>query len=437
MLGSSLAVLAAQAVLTTAAPNGRWLSGFLDKSDAFLDKAEARAHRLFGLNACPAPALLPESCQNGASPSFPGLDSCCTNVPGGYFLQTQFWDTDPSVGPADSWTVHGLWPDNCDGSYDAYCDPSREYQDTKTILQNNAPPSLLKYMNEYWKDYKGDDNSFWNHEWNKHGTCISTLNTTCYGRKYDQYEEVVDYFEQTVKLFKKLPTYDWLAAEGIVPTTNQTYTLDQLQAAARKHFGYEAIWGCTSGNELNEAWYGFHTKGPLARGKFIPTSPDGSKSSCPTTGIRYLPKYSSPTSGSDSGSSGSGSTGSSPYGDSTPAFFNGIVNGTQEGCLISAGVWFTSGTCATLHLSPSSSSASLASGFTMVSSKGPCAVTNGTLSCADGNTASTFTLDSNDNLVFDGSSAFYAEAVPPANTKEAVYTESGHSVEFALKYAPQ
>lgn len=152
--------------------------------------------------------------------------------------------TDPSVGPADSWTVHGLWPDNCDGSYDAYCDPSREYQDTKTILQNNAPPSLLKYMNEYWKDYKGDDNSFWNHEWNKHGTCISTLNTTCYGRKYDQYEEVVDYFEQTVKLFKKLPTYDWLAAEGIVPTTNQTYTLDQLQAAARKHFGYEVRFGC-------------------------------------------------------------------------------------------------------------------------------------------------------------------------------------------------
>ena len=36
-------------------------------------------------------------------------DSCCVNTPGGMLLQTQFWDTDPSTGPSDSWTIHGLW----------------------------------------------------------------------------------------------------------------------------------------------------------------------------------------------------------------------------------------------------------------------------------------------------------------------------------------
>lgn len=36
-------------------------------------------------------------------------DSCCFIYPGGQLLQTQFWDTSPSVGPADSWTLHGLW----------------------------------------------------------------------------------------------------------------------------------------------------------------------------------------------------------------------------------------------------------------------------------------------------------------------------------------
>lgn len=34
---------------------------------------------------------------------------CCFNAPGGSLLQTQFWDTDPSTGPEDSWTIHGLW----------------------------------------------------------------------------------------------------------------------------------------------------------------------------------------------------------------------------------------------------------------------------------------------------------------------------------------
>jgi ribonuclease T2 len=48
-------------------------------------------------------------------------DSCCTVAKGGLVLQTQFWDTytgfekESQLLPKDSWTVHGLWPDNCDG----------------------------------------------------------------------------------------------------------------------------------------------------------------------------------------------------------------------------------------------------------------------------------------------------------------------------------
>ncbi len=51
------------------------------------------------------PITSPVSCHN--STSFP--DSCCFIYPGGQLLQTQFWDTGPSVGPSDSWTLHGLW----------------------------------------------------------------------------------------------------------------------------------------------------------------------------------------------------------------------------------------------------------------------------------------------------------------------------------------
>jgi ribonuclease T2 len=43
-------------------------------------------------------------------------------------LSTQYWDTHTGleaqgqVLPRDTWTLHGLWPDFCNGSYTQYCD---------------------------------------------------------------------------------------------------------------------------------------------------------------------------------------------------------------------------------------------------------------------------------------------------------------------------
>jgi ribonuclease T2 len=80
-------------------------------------------------------------------------------------LQTQFWDTSPSDGPVDSWTIHGLWPDHCDATYDSNCDASRAYTGIGTILQSFGATSILSYMQTYWKDQGGDDETFWEHEW--------------------------------------------------------------------------------------------------------------------------------------------------------------------------------------------------------------------------------------------------------------------------------
>lgn len=51
---------------------------------------------------CSQPEL---SCQT----RYRGQDTCCFNYPSGQFLQSQFWDADPAIGPEDSWTIHGLW----------------------------------------------------------------------------------------------------------------------------------------------------------------------------------------------------------------------------------------------------------------------------------------------------------------------------------------
>lgn len=48
-------------------------------------------------------------------------NTCCSPTPGGLVLQTQFWDTYTGLEkqgqllPKNSWGIHGLWPDFCDG----------------------------------------------------------------------------------------------------------------------------------------------------------------------------------------------------------------------------------------------------------------------------------------------------------------------------------
>lgn len=88
-------------------------------------------------------------------------------------------------------------------------------------------------------------------------------------------------------------------------------------------------------------------RGSVQTGDFVSAPPDGSKSSCPATGIKYIPKYlPAPT-----GTTTSGGPSATPTG--LPYAGKGYLNafpaaGTdKKGCLIGAGTWYTTGTCAT------------------------------------------------------------------------------------------
>ncbi|KAK4864021.1 hypothetical protein LT330_010231 [Penicillium expansum] len=213
--------------------------------------------------------------------------TCCFNYPGGALLQTQFWDTSPSTGPDDSWTIHGLWPDNCDGTYQSSCDSERAYSNITAILQDQDLGDLVDYMDDYWVDINGDNENFWSHEWSKHGTCVNTIDPSCYS-DYKPQEEVGDFFQKTVNLFKSLDTHKALAAAGITPSTSKTYTLSAIQKALTSMHGASVYVGCSSG-KLNQAWYFFNVKGNAIDGTYKAvdtlTTPG-----CPKTGIKYVPK---------------------------------------------------------------------------------------------------------------------------------------------------
>jgi hypothetical protein len=66
------------------------------------------------------------SCSAMAHPNV--TDSCGIETFGGLVLSTRFWNTytglesQGQVLPKNTWTLHGLWPDFCNGSYTQYCD---------------------------------------------------------------------------------------------------------------------------------------------------------------------------------------------------------------------------------------------------------------------------------------------------------------------------
>lgn len=190
-----------------------------------------------------------------------------------------------------------------------------------------------------------------------------------------------------------------------MPSIDATYTFADIQAALTAAHGFPVTISCSSG-ALDEIWYHYNVRGSVTTGDFVPTSPDGSKSACPDTGIKYIPKYlpATPT---------STTSGSVPTATGTPylgkGYLQAYTSGANKGCLISAGTWYTTGTCATYTATTSGECISLpflcspkfynqantfclGDGFTLTSSKGPCDIINGAFSCATANSAGIFTV---------------------------------------------
>ncbi|KAI6114944.1 ribonuclease T2 [Pisolithus thermaeus] len=248
------------------------------------------------------------SCENTTALT----NSCCNVVKGGLVLQTQYWDTYTGLEiygqllPSGTWTIHGLWSDNCDGSYDQYCDLTRQYDpdpspsvlpdgtpvppytgpSVKTFIEDFGRWDLLKYMETFWINQGTSNEDFWAHEFSKHATCTSTFDVACYEPDYKEHQDVVNFYETVVKVFQLYPTYNMLAAAGIVPSNGTTYTLAQI-TNAYSQTGAIPYLGCSgNGVVLDEVWYFHHVLGTEQYGHFK-TINSTTPSSCAAEGLWY------------------------------------------------------------------------------------------------------------------------------------------------------
>ncbi|SGZ56885.1 CIC11C00000005228 [Sungouiella intermedia] len=241
------------------------------------------------------------------APGIVSNSSCCYENYG-IIMQTQFWDFNPdylkgilkrtpersySSDVNQTFTIHGLWNDRCDGSYDQFCKPELEFTDSdnleNVIVNQFGRQDLYDLMIKYWiNGTVAGSQSLWQHEYNKHGTCFNTLQPNCFLGPYTKFENAVAYYQKAVEVWSGLPTYKFLEQADIVPTTEKKYNLSDVQnALAYGHHGKQVYVGCSQG-AISEIWYYHEVRGNVLNGQYKATD-TLTKSSCPGE-VWYLPK---------------------------------------------------------------------------------------------------------------------------------------------------
>ncbi|KAB5592487.1 Ribonuclease T2 [Ceratobasidium theobromae] len=388
------------------------------------------AHSLFARTSCSTTGVA--SCQNTTAQS----NLCCFESPGGQLVQTQvscllnlLWTTDLFMNTLFSFgtsiLVRGLPTAGqfMDSGPTIATEPTTRIAILPALTQISRP-DILSYMQTYWRDINGKDETFWEHEWAKHGTCMSTLKPACISSSV-RGQDAIYYFTRVVNLFKTLTTYEFLGAAGIYPSSTATYTLAQINAAVKAKWGYTPAFDCTSGS-LNAASYYYHLKGSIIDGTLVPI--DAPKAgSCGSTGIKYPPKSGSSVSTTGAGTGTTTSAASTGTAVPTKATIAAVTSsGTQTGCLLTAGTWSVQ-TCATYTLT------TVSDGFTLTTSKGLCQVSGGSLTCGSSVTSGSVFTSSGGLLTYGGSTAFTGDSTPSGTTQITIYAGSSHAQDITLK----
>ncbi|XP_048733907.1 ribonuclease Oy-like [Ostrea edulis] len=128
------------------------------------------------------------------------------------------------------WGIHGMWPTKTGTRGPTSCGTQP--------FDQNAISAILPKLKLLWPNMYSDSSeySFWEHEWSKHGTCASSLNSTSTEYKY---------FSKALDLYTRFNGQTLLGKQGIVPSSSATYNIKPTEAALKRELGVNALVQCT------------------------------------------------------------------------------------------------------------------------------------------------------------------------------------------------
>ncbi|VVT46932.1 uncharacterized protein SAPINGB_P001459 [Magnusiomyces paraingens] len=387
------------------------------------------------------PGNSPFSCSIPAA-----ADSCCYEATNGVFVASQKWES--GVGPFNLFTNNGLSAHKCSGGASQYCDSSREIGNATEVLETLGYKSLIAELARSWST----DEEAWTHAYNKHATCMATLNSNCYGEFERENQNVADYFTASVNLQRRLPTYYFLQRAGIVPSSTEKVSKDAVLAALKGFgYGHDVYLKCENG-ALSEVRYYFTVRGSVSAGRFVAIDADKA-SDCPAE-FWYSPKetVAEPSEGEEELLNLAATPDAFPGAPEAPGLAptGHLITDMMPGCLDNNGTWFVGGLCGnfTKTLLPSGN-------ITLTTLTGNCALNDtGFFSCGPQNIEATSFNFTTFGFFFKELgfvSGYYDEfwsavdkpssgkkaLVPPTSQQISVGANSSGTINFRLKYVPQ
>ena len=123
-----------------------------------------------------------------------------------------------------------------------------------SVLMHHVSHNRSLTLQSKWGTlFPGSDSAFWQHEWDKHGTCAMT----------PKLRGQIQYFKQTVQLLDDLHIMDWLRESGIIPLPekdSRSFPTSLIHSSLENHTDGKRIrLDCKRIRQSNEAiLVGFH-----------------------------------------------------------------------------------------------------------------------------------------------------------------------------------